>query len=80
MMSDAWCCFFKDNNFLIGISVDGSQDCHNKYRTGANNEPTFDKTMKGLEFYKHVVPYIEFMKNELENERPPANVVDLHIV
>ena len=28
-----------------------------------------------LRFFKHVAPYMDFMKAELQNERPPANVM-----
>jgi uncharacterized protein len=27
-------------------------------------------------FYSHVAPYMDFMKRELLNERPPANVME----
>ena len=32
LLTDKWCKFFKDNDFLIGISLDGPQHCHDKYR------------------------------------------------
>lgn len=28
------------------------------------------------QFFEHVAPYMDFMKNELENQRPPANVMN----
>ena len=27
-------------------------------------------------FFKHVAPYMDFMKQELLNQRPPANIMD----
>lgn len=58
LLTDEWCRFFKENNFLVGISIDGPQHCHDKYRRGVNNEPTFYKTMKGLSLLiKHGVEY-----------------------
>lgn len=58
LLTDEWCRFFKDNNFLVGISIDGPQHCHDKYRRGINNEPTFYKVMKGLSLLKkHGVEY-----------------------
>ncbi len=30
LLTDEWCRFFKENNFLIGISLDGPQHCHDK--------------------------------------------------
>lgn len=58
LLTDDWCRFFKDNNFLVGISIDGPQHCHDKYRKGVNNEPSFYKVMKGLSLLKkHGVEY-----------------------
>ena len=28
------------------------------------------------QFFEHVAPYMEYMKNEYLNQRPPANVMD----
>jgi uncharacterized protein len=58
LLTDDWCRFFKENNFLVGISVDGPQHCHDKYRKGINNEPSFYKVMKGISLLKkHGVEY-----------------------
>jgi uncharacterized protein len=58
LLSDEWCRFFKDNRFLIGISIDGTAHCHNRYRTAPNGNPTFDKVMRGIErLKKHKVEY-----------------------
>jgi uncharacterized protein len=52
LLSDEWCRFFKDNRFLIGISIDGAPHCHNHYRTTHEGTPTFDKVMRGIEHLK----------------------------
>ncbi|GAB6011176.1 anaerobic sulfatase-maturation protein [Viscerimonas tarda] len=52
LLTDEWCRFFKDNNFLIGISVDGSQRLHDKYRTTATGGPSFRKVMDGINLLK----------------------------
>ena len=33
-LTDEWCRFFKENHFLIGLSVDGTEDIHNSLRHG----------------------------------------------
>lgn len=52
LLNDEWCKFFKENNFLIGISVDGPQHCHDKYRKTKDKRPSFYKVMKGVELLK----------------------------
>ncbi|MBK5721138.1 anaerobic sulfatase-maturation protein [Dysgonomonas sp. Marseille-P4677] len=52
LLTDDWCKFFKDNNFLVGISVDGPQHCHDVYRKTRDNRPSFYNVMKGLSLLK----------------------------
>lgn len=50
--------FFHDNGFLIGISIDGPRDIHDKFRKDKGGAPTFDKVMRGLEIlYRRGVEY-----------------------
>ncbi len=44
--------FFKKNKFLIGVSLDGFREVHDKYRLDNNLEPTFDKVMKGIDILR----------------------------
>lgn len=58
LLTDDWCRFFKDNNFLVGISIDGPQHCHDHYRKTSDKRPTFLKVMRGIELLKkHGVEY-----------------------
>ena len=43
-----WCRFFKTNQFLIGISLDGPRALHDAYRLDKGGQPTFDRVMNGL--------------------------------
>lgn len=52
LLNDDWARLFKDNEFLIGISVDGPRELHNTYRVDKGGQPTFDKVMKGMEALK----------------------------
>ena len=52
LLTDKWCKFFKDNDFLIGISLDGPQHCHDKYRKTKDKRPSFYQVMKGIELLK----------------------------
>lgn len=58
LLTDDWCKFFKENNFLVGISIDGPQHCHDKYRRTADGRPSFVQVMRGLNLLKkHGVEY-----------------------
>lgn len=48
LITQKWADFFKQNNFLIGISIDGPQDIHDRYRKDKGGHPTFDRVMAGL--------------------------------
>ena len=58
LLTDEWCKFFKDNNFLIGISIDGPEHCHDVYRKNKGGKDTFQQVMKGIELLqKHQVEF-----------------------
>jgi uncharacterized protein len=57
-LSDDWCRFFKDNNFLVGISIDGTEHNHDHFRKTKSGGPTFKKVMGGIELlHKHKVNF-----------------------
>jgi len=47
LLDDEWCAFFKEHNFLVGLSVDGPREIHDAYRMDRGGKGTFDKVMKG---------------------------------
>lgn len=49
LVNPEWCDFFRRNNFLIGLSLDGPKDIHDAYRCDRGGHPTFDRVMKALE-------------------------------
>lgn len=49
LVNDEWCSFFKDNNFLIGLSLDGPQDIHDAFRRDCGGAPTFERVVKAAE-------------------------------
>ena len=53
-----WCMFFKDNNILVGISIDGAEHNHNYHRKTNSGGPTFKMVMHGIELlHKHKVEF-----------------------
>lgn len=49
MLNEEWCDFLHDNDFLVGISLDGPQDIHDAYRKDCGGAPTFTRVMRGVE-------------------------------
>ncbi len=48
LLDDEWCAFLAQEKFLVGLSVDGPKQIHDRYRTDAAGNGSFDKVMKGL--------------------------------
>ena len=49
LLDDNWGAFLKENNFLVGISIDGPKKVHDRYRVDRQQRPTFEAVMRGLE-------------------------------
>src|ERR1700704_2841897 len=47
LLDDDWCAFFKEHNFLVGLSVDGPRELHDAYRRDRGGRGTFDRVMQG---------------------------------
>jgi uncharacterized protein len=57
-LNDDWCMFLKDNNILVGISIDGAEHNHDHFRKTASGGTTFKRAMKGIELLqKHRVEF-----------------------
>jgi uncharacterized protein len=46
LLDDEWCAFFKQHNFLIGLSVDGPKQMHDAYRVDKRGAGSFDAVMR----------------------------------
>ena len=52
LLTDEWARFFRDHDFLVGISLDGPRDIHDRFRLDLGGRPSFDQVMVGLEKLK----------------------------
>ncbi|NQU23866.1 MAG: anaerobic sulfatase maturase [Candidatus Nealsonbacteria bacterium] len=43
LLDDRWCEFLRANNFLVGLSIDGPIDLHDKYRRDKQGRGTFER-------------------------------------
>ena len=57
LIDDEWATFFKEQNFLVGLSLDGDFE-NNSFRIDSNNQNTFYKILKAADiFTKHGVQF-----------------------
>lgn len=49
LLDDAWCEFFHRYGFLVGISLDGPRESHDRYRKTIGGQGTFETVMRGIE-------------------------------
>ncbi len=47
-LDEQWCRFFKENDFLVGISVDGTEAIHNSMRHARNGGDTYSQIMHSV--------------------------------
>ncbi len=48
LLTDEWCELFAAHRFLVGISIDGPPDVHDRFRVDKRGGPTSDKVLRGL--------------------------------
>jgi uncharacterized protein len=48
LLDDGWGAFFKENGFLVGLSIDGPREIHDAYRVDKGGKGSFDRVMTGL--------------------------------
>lgn len=44
--------YFRDNNFAVGVSLDGPQNVHDSHRIDFRGQGTFDTVMKGIDILR----------------------------
>jgi len=75
LLNDEWCRFFKDNNFLVGISLDGPERFHDRYRKDGGEHGTFARVMRGVELLrKHGVEFNTLSVINDYNTRYPVEI------
>ncbi|MCG3204576.1 MAG: Anaerobic sulfatase-maturating enzyme [Elusimicrobia bacterium] len=58
LLNDEWCVFLKENRWLVGLSIDGPREFHDRYRITKNQQPTFDKVFAAAKLLrKHGVRF-----------------------
>jgi uncharacterized protein len=75
LLDDAWCAFLKENEFLVGISLDGPRELHDIYRKNKGDGPTFDRVFAATErLRRHGVPFSVLVTVNRQNAKHPLAV------
>lgn len=72
LLTDEWCRFFKEQGWLVGVSVDGTQEMHDAYRRAKGGGPSHHKVMQGIRLLqKHGVEWNALaVVNDFNAEHP----------
>lgn len=49
LITPEWCRFLRDNQWLVGVSIDGPQEFHDEYRRTRHGKPSWAKVMHGID-------------------------------
>ena len=75
LIDEKWCQFFKENNFLVGISIDGPQQLHDQYRKTRSGRSTHHKVLEGIQLLReHGVEFNTLTVVNSENVKHPLKV------
>ena len=75
LLDDDWCKFFKENGFLIGLSIDGPKHLHDLFRKSKGGESSFDHVYRAAKLLqKHDITFNTLTVVNSVNARHPADV------
>ena len=58
LLDDEWCAFLAENDFLVGLSIDGPRELHDAYRHDHGGRPVFDRVVAAARrLQKHGVEF-----------------------
>ena len=52
LLTDEWCELLAEHDFLVGISIDGPSELHDRYRVDKRGQATSAKVLRGLELLR----------------------------
>jgi uncharacterized protein len=75
LLDDAWCEFFKEHGFLVGLSIDGPKHLHDCFRASKSGESSFDLACRAARLLqKHNVLFNTLTVVNSVTARHPAEV------
>ena len=53
LVDETWASFFREQGFLVGVSIDGPKEIHDHYRIDQGGRGSFDRVMAGVKHLKN---------------------------
>jgi uncharacterized protein len=61
LLDEEWCRFLAEEGFAVGLSLDGPQEMHDRYRVTKDQKPTFKQTMHAYELLRKHQVYCDIL-------------------
>lgn len=75
LLDDRWIAFLKRERFMVGLSIDGPKDLHDRYRFTKGGQPTFDRVMAAARMLREAeVPFAALCVVNRDVARDPRRV------
>jgi uncharacterized protein len=75
LLDEDWCRFFATEDFVVGLSLDGPQEMHDRYRVTKDQKPTHEQTMHGYKLLQQHRIYCDILcVVNAHNVRHPTQV------
>lgn len=75
LLDEQWCSFLARNKFLIGLSIDGPAELHDRYRYSKGGKPTFSRVMAAVALlHRHQIVFNALCVVNRSNARRPIDV------
>ena len=74
-LDDDWCAFLKQHDFLVGLSIDGPAELHDRFRTTKGGRPTHAAVMAAARLLQqHDIPFATLTCVNRVNARFPLEI------
>jgi len=75
LLDDQWCEFFRQNGFIVGLSIDGPKYLHDRIRVDKRGSATFDQVYRAARLLKqYEIPFNPMAVVSSVNAKYPAEV------
>lgn len=75
LLDDEWAQFLKQHDFLVGLSIDGPAELHDRHRYSKGGKPTHERVMAAVKLlHRHQIPFSALCVVNRDNARRPIDV------